>query len=322
MATDERARIKAALAEVRRLTGAGEFAAARAGLEVLRTDPAISLLGQITALGLPRQLQAALLRLAKAQGDVLARVAYQFHLAPHPDLLARHGLPVTARALCVAAAVLPVPRVIHQIWIGPLPPPSTTQAWQDHAASQGYIYRLWREGDLRDLGVYGLPVFAAMLARGDLPGAVDVARYAVLLHAGGIYLDCDWYPARRDRGLHDYLPMQGLTLLAEDTPRVSATGSLVLNNSVILTPPGHPVFAHLLAILPEVVEEMGPAPAWWATGPMLITAVARGGPVTVAPPGVLAGLVPQGAGAAEVAARCETVEREDGGLLLAWKPWA
>ncbi len=44
---------------------------------------------------------------------------------------------------------------------------------------------------------------------GDLPGAVDVARYFILHAQGGIYLDCDWYPARDDLSFADVLPLIG-----------------------------------------------------------------------------------------------------------------
>ena len=95
-----------------------------------------------------------------------------------------------------------------------------------------------------------------MMDRADYPGAVDVARYAILEREGGIYLDCDWYPARDDIGFHDLLPLLGLTALAEDIPRNTGAGALLLANSFIAAPPGHPVLARLTAALPAVLAEM------------------------------------------------------------------
>lgn len=54
-----------------------------------------------------------------------------------------------------------------------------------------------------------------MLSEGDYPGAVDVARYILLERFGGIYLDCDWYPARDDVSFDSFLPLAGLTVFDE-----------------------------------------------------------------------------------------------------------
>lgn len=54
-----------------------------------------------------------------------------------------------------------------------------------------------------------------MLDKRDYPGAVDVARYKLLDRFGGIYLDCDWYPARDDLSFDAVLPMIGLMAFDE-----------------------------------------------------------------------------------------------------------
>lgn len=108
-----------------------------------------------------------------------------------------------------------VPRVIHQIWIGAMDVPPGSARWQAHADATGFAYRLWREADLEALGVTDHPAYRRMIADGDYPGAVDVARYVILAREGGIYVDCDWYPARDDLGFADLLPLVGLTALDE-----------------------------------------------------------------------------------------------------------
>ena len=160
-----------------------------------------------------------------------------------------------------------------------------------------------------------------MLERGDYPGAVDVARYRLLRDHGGIYLDCDWYPARDDISFRHRLPLLGLTALAEDVPRLTGAGSLLLSNAFIAAPPGHPALARIVEVLPQVLDRLPQAPAWWATGPLLFTVIARAGAVTLADAGLVAGAAPAGASAAEIAALCAAATRDDAGLLLAWKPW-
>jgi mannosyltransferase OCH1-like enzyme len=89
-----------------------------------------------------------------------------------------------------------IPRVLHQIWIGPDPIPeqyeSYTRTWQD--LHPGWEYRLWTEDNL--------PVMRnrALFDRAeDLVPApnvqqfrADVLRYEVLWSFGGVYIDIDF----------------------------------------------------------------------------------------------------------------------------------
>ena len=160
-----------------------------------------------------------------------------------------------------------------------------------------------------------------MLERGDMPGAVDVARYLVLQRMGGIYLDCDWYPARNDISFHDRLPLVGLNVIAEDVPRNTGAGSVLLSNALIATPADHPAIRRMLTALPEALAAMPDAPAWWSTGPLLFTVVCRGGAATLADSAIIAESAARDASETEVHGLCAKVLADDGGLLLAWKPW-
>lgn len=300
----------------------GDFDAAREVLGVLARDPERAAMGPVTALGLPRRLHSAMLKLAKAERDPLKRIGYQYHLVPEPDILSEYATFTSAERRVIAEANRTViPPVIHQIWIGSETAPPSTGAWAQHAKAHGYGYFLWREKDLEAAGVYENAVFKTMLQRQDYPGAVDVARYMLLEQEGGIYLDCDWYPARAGIGFHDLLPMTGLTAMAEDTPRKTGRGSLLLANSFIAAPAHHPVFSRLNEVLPSVIREIPDAPAWWSTGPLIFTLVARGGSVTLADASLVADTLARGASMAEVETACQTAERSDAGLLLAWKSW-
>ena len=319
---DGKPRLAAALDAAAALRDAGDYSAARAALDRLAADPEAGLLGEMTALGLPRRLQAAMLRLAKAEGDVLRRIGYQYSLVPPPERLARFArFGPEERRRINAANRLAVPKVIHQIWIGPLPVPPACAAWAAHARVQGYDYRLWREADLAAIGLDDDAVFRGMRARDDYPGAVDAARYAVLAREGGIYLDCDWYPARDDVGFHDLLPMTGLCAVAEEIPRDTGRGALLLANSFIAVPPEHPVIRRLTEVLGEVTALMPKAPAWWSTGPLIFTLLARGGAVTLAGAGIVAGTLRPGASVADLAAMRAQAEAGGEGLLIAWKSW-
>ncbi len=317
-----RSRLKDALKAAAQSRESGDFQAAREILARVKADPAIGELGQMTSLGQPRQWVSAQLKLAKAERDAVRRIGYQYHLTPETSLLE----PFTRfssderRELCRAQAE-PVPRCIHQIWIGDQAPPAGTAAWRVHAQQHGHEYILWREDDLRRIGLEELPLYRQLVARGNLPGAVDVARYFILQQQGGIYLDCDWYPARTDLSFHDLLPMTGLAALAEEIPRNTGKGGLLLSNALLLAPPGHPVFTRLLAVMEEVVETLPGAPVWWTTGPLIFTLVARSGPLALADAGLVAGSLPQQTALHEVRRWCRESQLNDSGLLLAWKSW-
>jgi mannosyltransferase OCH1-like enzyme len=307
------------------LIEAGELGSARKALDALKADDAVMttrMLGETTALGLPRQLHSAYLKLAKAEKDPVQRVGLQHGLVPDPAILERFTQfdidEVRQMALSSRQAV---PRVIHQIWLGSLPVPNAVERWAAHAEKTGFEYRLWREADLQALGVSEHPAYLRMLEEGDYPGAVDVARYFVLHALGGIYIDCDWYPARDDIGFGDLLPMVGLMALAEDTPRETGRGSLLLTNSFIATPPAHPVFSRLLRILPEVMAILPDAPAWWSTGPLVMTVVFRSTNVSVPDAGLVATSLARRAPFSDVDAACRAAMSSGHGLLIAWKSW-
>lgn len=314
--------LKDRLKAVDALRKTGQLPQAREALAQVASDADLDVLGQMTSLGLPRKLVSMQLKLAKSDKDAVRRIGYQYHLVPEPGRLARYTEFSSAqRRQIVHAQGESVPRCIHQIWIGSAPVPTGTQAWRRHAEQQGYEYRLWREEDLRHIGLEELPLYRRFVEQGIFPAAVDLARYVVLQQYGGIYLDCDWYPARDDLGFHDLLPLTGLAAMAEDTPRNTGKGGLLLSNALLLAPPRHPVFTRLVEVLEDVVNEMPDAPVWWTTGPLIFTLVSRSAPLTLADAGLVAGSLPQQTSLDDVQAWCRESQDRDAGLLLAWKSW-
>lgn len=320
----DKASLDKKLSEIRQLIAVRQFDEARERLARLSDEPDRHLMGETTALGLPRKLHSAFLALAKAQRDKVSTTGHQYLLVPPPDVLEPFGrFSLDERRWIAALNREPVPRIIHQIWIGDRPVPVSTQAWSDHARQNGIEYRLWRERDLDEAGISSNPVFSRMVEDGDYPGAVDVARYVILSRFGGIYLDCDFYPARDDVSFFDMLPMIGLTAFGEDVPRKTGQGSLLLANSFIATPAGHPVFERMLQSFPEIFQKLPRAPAWWATGPLIFTEVARGaGSVSLAGGHFVLAALPDRAPLSAVDDLRRGVQAAaDGGLLIAWKSW-
>lgn len=317
-------KLRQVLAAAASLRDAGENERAWQVLEAAKQDTGVMAVQPHTALGLPRKLHAAMLRTAKRDGNALLKIAYQYHLVPDPALLAdlTKVSPDDRRAI-VAANQQAIPRIIHQIWIGERPVPEATRAWASHAASNGYQYKLWREADLQTLGIDVLPEFNDMLAAGDYPGAVDVARYVILAREGGIYLDCDWYPARMDRSFDAFMSMAGLTAMAEPVPRNLGWGSMLLYNSFIAAPAGHPAMTGMIEAIPDVLKRLADAPAWWSTGPLLFTLIARRGPIQLLDPAFVAASFKAQTPLADIRAASQAAEAAGGanGLLMDWKEW-
>lgn len=319
---ETKSRLAAEISAAVTLASSGRVAEAETLLEAIARDADAVALGPVTQTGLPRKLHSAWLRLAKIGKDP-ARIAGLRATAVPPEKVWQ-GLFEADQALrtaCAEATAWPVPRVIHQIWIGG-PPPAACHTWSAFAASHGWDYRLWDEASLLDLGVAADPLWRAMLDAGDLPGAVDIARYHLLLREGGLYLDCDWFPARADVPPEAFIPGRGLSSLAEPAPRLVAGDSLLLSNALIAAPPGHPAIGHLVAMLPAFTARLPDAPAWWATGPLPFTLATRIGPVAVLGARLVAGTLPRGgllSDAEAFAAAC--VDAGSAGFLIAWKGW-
>lgn len=310
------------MGELRAQSAAGDPVGAMMRFHAAVAGPLSPELGPETALGVPRKVHSAWLGLVRLAGDEAARTGLKALAVPPPELLAPlFAVTPAGRAARMAAAGQAVPRTLHQIWIGS-EPPAACAVWARHAARHGWTHRLWDAPALAAEGIDQDPVFRAMLAAGDLPGAVDVARYHVLDRHGGVYLDCDWYPAREDLPLEAALPLMGLVALTEATPRVTHTGALMLSNALIAAPAGHSAIRALIEALPSVLERLGDAPAWWLTGPLVFTLAARGGPVVVLEHGFVAARFARETPLSEVAAFAAACVAADApGHLIGWKGW-
>ena len=99
-------------------------------------------------------------------------------------------------------------------------------------------------------------------------------------------------------------------------PRVTGRGPVLLTNALIAAPAGHPVMAALLRIMPEAVRSLPRAPAWWVTGPLVFTLLARLCPLGMAAHDIVAGRLPRRAPPEALAQF-----RGQPGLLIDWKSW-
>ena len=83
-----------------------------------------------------------------------------------------------------------VPKIIHQIWIGPKQMPlEWMQTWKDKNPT--LKYELWTEKRIDELGLKNRKTYDYYVGRQNYAAAGDVVRAEVLERFGGVYLDAD-----------------------------------------------------------------------------------------------------------------------------------
>jgi hypothetical protein len=85
-----------------------------------------------------------------------------------------------------------IPKIIHQIWIGPKDKPVFTENWAK--MNPDYEYILWDDEKVKSLKLINKKQYD--LFGKQYHGKSDVLRYEILMKYGGIYIDADCEPLR------------------------------------------------------------------------------------------------------------------------------
>lgn len=159
-----------------------------------------------------------------------------------------------------------IPKIIHQMWVGP-PLPETFKRWTEEwkALHPDWEFIMWgQERDLPPLRNQDIYDRAGELCRGyEGQLRADVARYELLYRFGGVWLDVDFEPLKPIDGL-----LEGVECFTaweiQDT---------YANNAIFGCVPGHPFLKDLIDGLPASIAahpNMGP---WKISGPRYMTLV-------------------------------------------------
>ena len=198
----------------------------------------------------------------------------------------------------------PIPRVIHQIWLGDAAAFVDDQArqWQQYALDHGYTYHLWTDHeDDRLRRILGEALYALMdecRSIGLYMGASDVLRYALLERAGGAYFDVDIPPPAADGATVDlggFVPLAGAVFMSEGQAREIGNGAIYLQNCIMMASRHHPIVRRLVASLvpnrKRWMERGGAwdSSVWYVTGQHLLTR-SLAGPFTLIPYNTIAQL--------------------------------
>jgi mannosyltransferase OCH1-like enzyme len=156
-----------------------------------------------------------------------------------------------------------IPKLLHQIWLGPRPAPSAwMQTWRRTNAD--FRYQLWDEETIDTFGLHNGAVYRRYLDEGLHDGAADVARAEILYRLGGVYVDADSV-ALRPMG---DAPFMHAGFFAQREP--TALHPDLITNAFLGAIPEHPVVAHYVDALSRVRSLR---PMWRASGPGALTDV-------------------------------------------------
>jgi hypothetical protein len=129
-----------------------------------------------------------------------------------------------------------VPKIIHQIWIGPAPYPKLYQKYRDIclALHPDWEYKLWTDKDVENWDFANKDLYNKSVTYQE---KADILRYEILYKHGGLYLDTDYIClAKFDELNYLYDFYAGL-----EPPYTSFTKP-VISNALIGTKPNNHIF--------------------------------------------------------------------------------
>lgn len=84
---------------------------------------------------------------------------------------------------------MPIPKIIHQLWIGPKPRPHKfMKTWKDKHPDYEYI--MWNEEEIKKRGLI-LECASKINEIEEINGKADIIRWEILYHYGGLFVDAD-----------------------------------------------------------------------------------------------------------------------------------
>lgn len=156
-----------------------------------------------------------------------------------------------------------IPKIIHQIWVGPHPFPEKSKAFQQTWLKMhpNWEYKLWTNKDIEEFGLENKKLYDQASNYGQKS---DIARYEILYRIGGLYIDtdfecltpfdifhhiCDFYIGISHNVLHHFWLLNGL----------------------IGSAPGHPILKEAIDNLKNKTLNINHDKIQEQTGPLYLT---------------------------------------------------
>lgn len=151
-----------------------------------------------------------------------------------------------------------IPRIIHQIWIGPYEPPADAMAtWK--TLNPTFRYELWDDARCSS---FGFKNAAKIAEQPEWAGKADLMRYEILERHGGVYIDADSecvLPLTDEMLDHD-----SFACWENETIRRG-----LISNGYLGAVQGNRLMQSL--ITDAATRNMAKARAWLTVGPMFLT---------------------------------------------------
>ena len=158
-----------------------------------------------------------------------------------------------------------IPKIIHQMWIGPYEPPSQMmQTWKDKHPDFEYI--LWNEAEIeRRQWAFTCQKQIDMCKTYD--GKVDIMRWEILFEMGGVFIDADSICIESiDDGT--FMTKPAFACFENENIRKD-----LISNGTVGFIPGHPALKHMIDRIHsgDLDDRIQNYKAWYAVGPVLLT---------------------------------------------------
>ena len=155
-----------------------------------------------------------------------------------------------------------IPKIIHQIWIGPLDPPMEwIDTWKKHHPAWQHI--LWNDKKIDELDLKNRKAYDYYYDKGIFNGSANVARYEILYRYGGLYVDADSTCLRS---------LDGAKFLKKDFFCCYSPNKVGrVSNTFLGSIKNHPFLADIIDGVSGLCEEDNLEPSWDTSGGTLLT---------------------------------------------------
>lgn len=138
-----------------------------------------------------------------------------------------------------------IPKVIHQIWVGPKKIPEryleSSKSWK--SLHPGWRYKLWTDKDVERWSFYNKDLYNKASSYQE---RADILRYEILYRYGGVYVDFDMTALKSFDDLHQYYVFY------------VGIGNDEVTNGIIGSAPYNPIFSDTLRAMrkhQDVIDE-------------------------------------------------------------------
>eukprot|EP00741_Cyanophora_paradoxa_P022173 tig00021435_g21405.t1 len=164
-----------------------------------------------------------------------------------------------------------IPKIMHQIWIGPREPPCVwLDSWRvDYQNDNpGWEYRLWTDAECEKMKMFNRDFYDQEKM---YQCKADILRLEILYEHGGVYIDADMVSLKKS--IDKAVEMGNETgFFITYEPDTKDKAYSVIGNSIIAATPRHPLVKMLMLYIRAVYPHKRPYHGVeWVTGPLAYT---------------------------------------------------